>query len=165
MSNSSLTSAVVTATTALSDLTRQERPAAAITLTRTSTLSITTSGTTITWQSQTRGQGITWSGTDITIPTAGYYLLNFDYAGSVTHTAYVRLGVNGTFVTAMASSYVGQVIASNFQAFTAMRYFATGAVLTVNIVPSVNLTVQVNAENAANESPILHIVQLTSVVT
>jgi hypothetical protein len=155
----------VAATQAVQDLTRQERPAAALTLTRTATLAVVTTGTTITWQTQTRGIGITWSGTDITIPTAGYYVINFSYASSTTHTALARLSVNGTITGLFASSYATQVVATGTHTFTHMRYFATGATVQVIVLPSANVTINVNAESASNESPILHIVQLTSVVT
>lgn len=146
----------------LETLQRNETPFAAITLTRTSTLAITTAGTTITWQTQTRGIGITWSGTDITIPTAGYYAINFSYSSTTAHTAYARLSVNGTFTSIFASSYATQVVATGVQTFTHMRYFATGATVQIIVVPSANVTINATAENATNESPILHIVQLTA---
>ena len=146
----------------LETLQRNETPFAAITLTRSSTLAITTAGTTITWQTQTRGIGITWSGTDITIPTAGYYAINFSYASGTTHTALARLNVNGTITGLFASSYATQVTATGTHTFTHMRYFATGATVQINVLPSANVTISVVSENSSNESPILHIVQLTA---
>jgi hypothetical protein len=94
MSDLSLTNAVVNATSALSDLTRQERPGASLTLTRTATLLINSAPFTITWQSQTRGQGITWLGANITIPTAGYYaiqtIMSFTAGGAYRGDLYVN---------------------------------------------------------------------------
>lgn len=140
--------------------TNVEFPDAAITLTRTATLAITTASTTIPWQVQTRGQGITWSGTDITIPTAGYYAINFSYASVTAHTALARLNVNGALTGLFASSYATQVTATGTHTFTHMRYFATGATVQINVLPSANVTISVVSENSTNESPILHIVQI-----
>lgn len=144
----------------VADLARQERPGAALTLTRSATLAITTAGTTITWQVETRNQGFTWSGTDITIPTSGYYAINFQYnAGTVT-TAYGILRVNTIGIGFFANSS----ISSTLHSFTVMRYFVTGDVINAVVVPAVNSTIQVIAENVASESPILHIVQLSGVI-
>jgi hypothetical protein len=46
----------------------------------------------------------------------------------------------------------------------AMRYFTTGDALSILMDTAANFTLNVNAENAADESPILHIVQLTGAV-
>jgi hypothetical protein len=144
----------------VADLARQERPGAALTLTRSGTLSITTAGTTITWQTETRNQGFTWSTTDITIPTSGYYAFSLYYAGGSAHTAFMRIIVNGVSVAFMASSGGS----SNVQSFVSVRHFTTGDVLRMQVVPSTNQTIAVNAEGVAAESPIFHIVQLTGVI-
>lgn len=141
--------------------TNVEQPDAAITLTRSSTLAITTAGTTITWQTKVRGQGITWSGTDITIPTAGYYLFNFTYSSSTGHTAFARLFVGGVGAGLFASSYATQVYAVGTHSYTHMRYIEANTIVAVNVTPSANVTINVIAENSANESPYLHIVQLS----
>jgi hypothetical protein len=144
---------------AAQDLARQEQPGAALTLTRSASLSITTAGTTITWQTETRNQGFTWSGTDITIPTAGYYLLSVIYASAST-TAYANLLVNSVIVAQIPTSY----ITSTLHTLIIMRYYATGDIINVRVFPSANTTITVVAENSAGESPILHIAQLTGVV-
>jgi hypothetical protein len=144
----------------VADLARQERPGAALTLTRSGTLSITTAGTTITWQTETRNQGFTWATTDITIPTSGYYAFSLYYAGGSAHTAFMRIIVNGVSVAFMASSGGS----STAQSFASVRYFTTGDVLRMQVLPSTNQTVAVNAEGVAGESPILHITQLTGVI-
>ena len=144
----------------VADLARQERPGAALTLTRSATLAITTAGTTITWQTETRNQGFTWATTDITMPTAGYYVINFTYLANLSHTAYCRLVVNGIGVGLFADS----AIASTTHGFTIMRYFSIGDVVRIQPVPSVNVTVSVVAEGSPTESPFLHIVQLTGVI-
>lgn len=161
MSDSFLTSTTARNTSAVQDLTRQERPAAALTLTRSGTLAITTAGTDITWQTQTRGQGITWSTTNITIPTAGYYSITVRFSTAANVTMLTRLVINGTNQGYFGNSWT----AINYHVGTTMQYFATGDVLKVTAVPSGNTTINVAAEYALNESPILHVVQLTSVIT
>jgi len=156
MSDLYQTSADLKATT--QDLARVESPSACLSLTRSATLAITTAGTTITWQTELRSQGITWSGTDITIPTAGYYVLNLSYTATA-HTAFMRLIVNGTTTGFFSSS----ALSSSTQTFTVVRYFATGDVVRLQALPSTNVTIAVNAEGATGESPILHIAQLTGV--
>jgi len=137
-----------------------EIPSAALTLTRSATLAITTAGTNITWQVETRNEGFTWATTDITIPTAGYYVINFTYLANLSHTAYCRLVVNGVGV----SLFTDSSIASTTHNFFVMRYFSTGDVVRIQPVPSVNVTVSVVAEGSPTESPFLHIVQLTGAV-
>jgi len=140
---------------------RQERPAAAITLTRSATLAITTAGTLITWQTQTRGQGITWSTTDITIPTAGYYLIQVRLATAASVTMPIQVTVNGTALGYFANTFV----ATTYHTGTTMRYHATGDVIQIRLLPSANTTLNQAAENTLTESPFVHIAQLTSVVT
>lgn len=130
-----------------------------LTLTRTNTLAITTAGTTITWESENRNNGFTWSGTDITIPISGHYLFNFTYVADLTHTLFSRLYVNGIGVGLLIDS----TVASITHALTIMRYFSASDVVRVQLVPSINVTVSVIAEGASPESPILNIVQLTGV--
>jgi hypothetical protein len=45
-----------------------------------------------------------------------------------------------------------------------VRYFTTGDTLQIRVVPSGNTTLNVAADGVANESPILHIVQLSGVI-
>jgi hypothetical protein len=141
------------------DLARVESPSAALTLTRSATLAITTAGTTITWQTETRSQGFTWSGTDITIPTSGYYVLSVTYITNTAHTSIMRLLVGGINVLNMAASSGS----ASRHGFEFMRYFTTGDVVSLSVLPSANVTIAVNAEGVASESPILHIVQLSGV--
>jgi hypothetical protein len=143
----------------VADLARQERPGAALTLTRSATLAITTAGTTITWQVETRNNGFTWATTDITIPTSGFYAFSLNYASGTAHTAFMRPTVGGVGVGVMPSGG-----SSNVQAFASVRYFTTGNVLRMSVLPSTNQTIAVNAEGASIESPFFHIVQLTGVI-
>ena len=137
-----------------------EYPAAGLTLTRSGTLAITTAGTTITWQVETRGYAISWAGTDITIPSSGYYQVTMVYSSTVAHTVQARLFVNTVNVAFMAS--MGQT--SVRQAVTITRYFTTGDLVAINLLPNVNTTINVVAENGISESPFLHIVQITGSV-
>jgi hypothetical protein len=144
----------------VADLARQERPGAALTLTRSGTLSITTAGTTITWQVETRNEGFTWSGTEITIPTSGYYVINLQYNAAAVTTTYAILRVNAVNVAFFSNSSVN----STLHGFTVMRYFATGDLVEARVVPAANSTIQVIAEGVASESPFIHIAQLTGVI-
>ena len=139
-------------------LQRVETPAACLTLTRSATLAITTAATTITWQAETRANGITWSGTDITMPTSGYYAMSLTYNANSSHTAYMRLLLNGVNVVHMAGDNVGS---TTRHGFSWARYFTAADLISFQVVPSANVIIQIAAENAISESPILHIVQLT----
>ena len=144
----------------VADLARQERPGAALTLTRSASLAITTAGTLITWQTETRNQGFTWTTTDITIPTAGYYAVQTFLQTSNNVTFFTQRVVNGTNLGYFGYSWV----AINYHVATMVRYFATGDVLQIRVIPSVNGNLTVVAENSANESPFFHIAQLTGVI-
>jgi hypothetical protein len=137
-----------------------EMPSAALTLTRSGTLAITTAGTVITWQVETRNNGFNWSGTDITIPTSGYYAINFVYGTVTVHNTAAFIRVGGSRVAYLAASTGPGASAA---AFTAVRYMTTGDVLSLQVFPTVNATIYVAAEPNF-ESPILHIVQLTGAV-
>lgn len=139
---------------------RLESPFAALTLTRSATLAIVTTGTTITWQTQTRGIGITWATTDITIPTAGFYAIQTMFATTTNITMLTQLVVNTVNLGYFANSWT----TINFHVGTLVRYFSTGDVIQIRVVPSVNATISVNAETVVNASPILHITQLTAAI-
>lgn len=138
-------------------LERIEAPGAALTLTRSGTLAIVTTGTDITWQTTTRSAGISWTTTDITIPTAGYYMIQVAFATSANCTMLTQLVLNTVNIGYFGNTFV----ASNYHVATNMRYFATGDVIRIRAVPSANVNITVNAETALNASPYLHIVQLT----
>jgi len=142
-------------------LARIERPSAALTLTRSASLAITTAGTLITWQTEVRNQGFTWSTTDITIPTAGYYAIQTFFQTSANVTLFTQRVVNT--VNLGYFGYSSTVI--NYHPATMVRYFATGDTLQIRVVPSSNVNITVVAENSNNESPLLHITQLTGVVS
>lgn len=157
MSDLYQTSADLKATT--QDLARVEMPSASLTLTRTATLAFVTAGTAITWQTETRGQGITWSGSSITIPTSGYYALTCSLAVT-TNVSFVNLDINGV----QCYSMYGQ--SSNYFNGTTTRYFTTGDIVKIVARAATNGTINVNAEGASGngDSPIIHIVQLTGVI-
>lgn len=139
------------------DLQRVETPGACLTLTRSATLAITTAGTLITWQTEVRNNGFTWSTTDITMPTAGFYAMQVSYATVATVTMSTQITVNGTRL-----GYIGfQQVATNYFQSTYLRYFATGDVIQITAFPSANTTLSVNAENVINYSPFISITQLT----
>ena len=141
-------------------LERIETPAAALTLTRSATLAITTAATLITWQTETRNRGFTWSGTNITIPTSGYYNIAFNYVASASVVTYIRINVAGVYLLDMPAAPGNRTR----QAVTFTRYYTTADVVTITVDTLTNHTMNVNAENSASESPIFHIVQLTGVI-
>jgi hypothetical protein len=159
MSRSAILNATIQNQLKLADIETAEEAGAVLTLTRTAVQAITTAGTTITWQSEIRGYQITWSGTDITIPADGWYHISVAIATSAAlNDLLYRLRVNGTAV--QVSGGIGDV---NLDASVAqfMRYFAENDVVQINLLPSANVNINLNAENAGVESPILHIVQLS----
>jgi len=140
------------------DLQRVETPGACLTLTRSASLSITTAGTLITWQTETRNNGFTWSGTTITIPTTGYYGIScMIYSSATNFSTWFTLGVNSNAVGFMAQDATA---VNRHTAFT-QRYFTAGDAVTITLTPNVNFTLNVVAENSANESPIVHFMQLS----
>jgi hypothetical protein len=141
-------------------LERIETPAAALTLTRSATLAITTAGTTITWQVETRNRGFNWSGANVTIPTSGYYLINLQYNAGTATTAYGILRIN----TIGVGFFTNSSITSTLHTFTVMRYFVTGDVINAVVVPAVNSTISIAAEGTASESPFIHITQITGAI-
>lgn len=147
----------------LSTVQTVESPAAYLTLTRTATLALTTAGTNITWQSSIRSQAITWSGTTITIPSAGYYLISVNIALSTNTNAHIRFTVNGVAALAFFTDPIntgGGFLSS----CSAMLYFPESETLLISIVPTTNTTLNLNGEGGSAPSPMLHIVQLSGVV-
>jgi hypothetical protein len=137
-----------------------EIPDAAITLTRTAIQAITTASTVLVWQSQIRGQGMTWSGTNVTVPADGYYLIDLSVQTSINlNDLAITLIRNG--LNCAVSSAVGDVDRNRMTA-TFTRYFLRGDTIAIFLTPSANANVVVNLERGAGESPILHIVQLTN---
>ncbi len=139
---------------------RNETPFAALTLTRSATLAITTAGTVITWQTQTRGLGISWATTDITIPTSGFYTLQIAFQTAAAVTMFTQIVLNTVNLGYVGSTWV----ASTYHVATHTRHFATGDVIQVRALPSANTTINVNGEGVAAPSPYVHIVQLTAAV-
>jgi hypothetical protein len=139
--------------------TNVEQPSAALTLTRSATLAVVTTGTTITWQVEPRNSQFTWSGTTITMPTNGYYAVQVACAIAISTGFAIQRVVNGTIISMMPSLPAGTYfLASN------TSYYTGGSTLQIRVGVGANTTLLLNAENAANESPILHIVQLSASV-
>jgi len=144
----------------VADLARQERPGAALTLTRSASLAITTAGTLITWQTETRNQGFTWSTDTITMPTTGYYAVQTFIQTSGNVTLFTQRQINGTNIGYFGNS----PISTNYHVATMVRYFTTGDTLQIRVVPNGNVSINVVADGAFGESPFLHIAQLTGVI-
>lgn len=139
-----------------------EEHGAVLTLRRTNVQAITTAGTTITWESALRNFQFTWAGTDITIPASGWYLLDLSIATSASlNSLEFRLRKNGA--NSIIQPMLGDIDRTQMHG-SVTSYFVAGDIVTINLIPSANVNVNVNAEGAAQESPILHIVQLSGAV-
>ena len=134
-----------------------------ITVTRTATLAITTAGTTITWQSNTRSLNASFSTTTVTVNKAGYYLVSGTFAtlGNVSLTITLRYGsINYTSNVQGTPLSTGGGYIFNF---TQGLRLAASADLQVVLTPSVNTTLNQNSEAFAGASPILNIIQLAGI--
>ena len=130
-----------------------------LTLTRINTLAVTTAGTIITWESENRNSGFVWSGTDITIPTDGYYAIQ------VACNIAISVGLNiARIVNGIGIDMTPPVPAGTYFPVSNTSYYTSGTILQISVGVGANTTLLVNAENTIDESPILHIVQLTGVV-
>lgn len=127
-----------------------------LTLTRTSTLTIATTGTIITWQSEDRGNGITWSGSVITIPSSGYYVIDMTWQFSGTTTYLPILYVNGIGL-AITTLYYGIGTRGRIMA---MRHFTELDEVEISLTAATTRTMLVTAYDTASESPFLHIVKV-----
>lgn len=58
----------------------------------------------------------------------------------------------------------GDGLGSTRHAYNMTRYFQTGDIIQVSVISNPNTTVQINAEGATNESPFIHIVQLSGAI-
>ena len=129
-----------------------------ITLTRTSTLSITTAGVNVTWQEEVDiGGDFTWSGASITVPIAGYYAITVIGSLNTRDNIYGDLRVNSVEVCSMGAGSLRDVkfmhtVSQFFKAGDVVQYRATTATGTH--------TLQVVTEDAAGESPLFHMVLL-----
>ncbi len=129
-----------------------------ISLTRTSTLSITTAGVTVTWQDEIDvAGGITWSGSSITVPIAGYYLITVIGTLSTRDNIHGDLRVNAVEVCSMGTG--GQKDVKFMH--SVCRFFKSGDVVQYRATTTTAThTLQVTEEDSASESPILHMVMI-----
>jgi hypothetical protein len=129
-----------------------------ISLTRTGTLSITTAGVIVTWQAEIdSGGNLTWSGSSITVPIAGYYKITVIGSLNTRDTIHGDLVVNSVDVCSMGTGAQRDV---KFR-HTATRFFKASDVVQYRAHTSTGThTLQVVTEDSAGESPILHMVLL-----
>lgn len=162
MSDSSLLADYLRTRARVDQLERIESGGAAgsvyLTLTRTATLSVGGAGTIITWQSEDRGNGIAWSGSVITIPSDGYYLIdvagNWSSGGAQT---YGRVYVNGIMVERMVNHYQASIVEFRVMA---MRHFTAGDAVEIQLLNGAARTLLVTAYDTQSNSPYLHITKV-----
>jgi hypothetical protein len=129
-----------------------------LSLTRTSTLSITSAGVIVTWQSEIDNAGeITWSGSSITVPIAGYYLIQVIGALDTGNNVAGDIVDNGVTVCTMTA---GTARDHKFT-HSVVRFYKAGDVVQYRATTSgSNRTLQVTTEDSDSESPIFHMVMI-----
>jgi hypothetical protein len=129
-----------------------------ISLTRTATLSITTAGVIVTWQAVIDSGGdMTVSGSSITVPIAGYYLIQIIGALDTGHIVTGDIVDNGVTVCTMTAGTARDHKFSH----NVVRFFKAGDVVQYRATTSgSNRTLQVTTEDSDSESPIFHMVLL-----
>lgn len=132
-----------------------ELPDAAITLTRTNSLSIPAS-TDIPWEVKTRGQNITWTTTDVTIPAEGYYHIQLMFTTAASVLMNMELVYNGTSLGRIGQTWTTQT----YHYANTLRYLFVNDVIRLRVIPGAATTIQVVNEFALTASPILHVVQV-----
>lgn len=135
-----------------------------ITLRRSTTLSITTAGTTITWNSITRDNNITYSTDTITIANAGYYAISATFA-TVDNLTSLRMTLSRGTINYVSTLHGAGLSTGNGYIFNFNIMFWASANSTYKVVltPSSNTTLNANAEGLAGPSPIINIAQLIGV--
>lgn len=129
-----------------------------LSLTRTATLSITTAGVIVTWQAEIdSGGNITWSGSSITVPIAGYYKITVIGSLATRDNFHGDLVVNSVDVCSMGTGAQRDV---KFR-HTATRFFKASDVVQYRAHTQTGThTLQVVTEDSSGESPIFHMVLL-----
>jgi hypothetical protein len=137
-------------------LERIEKAATYLTLRRTTTQSLTTGGTLISWEDAVRNVGFTWSaGTSITIPQSGYYAIDITMSVGSNTSFSVDIMMSSIAVARLVNSQ-----GSNTFRFVGIRQFTTSDVVEFRAIVGANRTLAVNAYGTLDESPFLHIVRI-----
>ena len=129
-----------------------------ISLTRTATLSITAAGVIVTWQAVIDSGGdMTASGSSITVPIAGYYLIQVIGALDTGNNVAGDIVDNGVTVCTMTAGTARDHKFSH----NVVRFFKDGDVVQYRATTSGSTrTLQVTTEDSDSESPIFHMVLL-----
>ena len=129
-----------------------------ISLTRTGTLSITTAGVIVTWQAVIDSGGdMTVSGSSITVPIAGYYLIQVIGALDTGNNVAGDIVDNGVTVCTMTAGTARDHKFSH----NVVRFYKAGDVVQYRATTSGSTrTLQVTTEDSDSESPIFHMVLL-----
>ena len=116
------------------------------------------------WQQEIRNSSdttyqipITWNGTTVTLPQAGYYAITWIASYSVgTAQMGVALAINGVAgVTSIADNSINQLHSVSFtQYFNANDYFE------ISVLFTTAGELQTNQERNVNESPLLYVARI-----
>lgn len=147
----------------LSTVQTVESPAAYLTLTRSAVQAVTTAGTAIIWQVETRNQGYTWSTDTITIPSDGYYSVSGTISLSVNTSMFIYLQYGSirsqvTYATPLGAG--GYFTA----AYSFTMYLLQSSTIKILVAPNANCNLIVQAEQLAAPSPFIHVIQLSGSV-
>jgi hypothetical protein len=131
-----------------------------ITVRRTATLALPNNTNTIVpWQASNRNSNFSFTPTSntVAIPSTGYYNISFSGITDIQTSQRYILYVGGVGVL---SGY-NQALVTNWS-FSTTNYYTAGQNVQLGLT-SINgaAVLQVNAESAANQSPILHIVKVS----
>ena len=129
-----------------------------LSLTRTATLSITTAGVVVTWQSEIENVGEwTWSATTITVPIAGYYAVTVIGSLNTRDNIHGDLRVNSVEVCSMGTGAQRDVKFIH----SVCRFFKAGDVVQYRATTTTGThTLQAITEDVASESPMFHMVMI-----
>lgn len=140
-------------------LSRQTLHACGGTWTHNATQSILTTGTVLTFNTQLRNSGITVDATSrfFTVNTGGMFVISlaFNLGAAVGHALY--LVVNGVDT----DIFVGNNSTTTYHSGIFMKYLQKNHQLSFRLASGANTTLPVVAEDAAAESPILQIAQVS----
>lgn len=139
-----------------------------LSISRNTTLAITTAGTLVKWLT-TLGSapigrdfgGLSWTYADefIYFPVSAYYIINLSFATAANVNLRINVLRGATHSSLLQSTPVSTAGGYVFN-YTIMNWFTSGSSIRIQLVPSANTTLNVNAEGFPGPSPMIHIVCL-----
>jgi len=140
-------------------LSRQPLHACGGTFTHSVTQAVTTAGMNLSFDTPIRNSGLTVDATNkiFTVNTGGMFLINLNWTFSVATNHFLYLLVNGVVISQFTTYGTNQT----YHTGMTMKYLQKNHTLSFNLVSGANTNVNVTAEDANGESPILQICQVS----